>query len=111
MIYLKTGERIRELRMSSGMTQADLARRMHVTRSSVNAWELGLSTPNIQNLIELADLFRTSTDYVLGLSKGNKIDISIYNVDEQELLLRMVRYFDKLRHPELHKKPETELPD
>lgn len=95
---MKIGERIKDLRMSSGMTQADLARRLAVTRSSVNAWEMEISSPSIQNLIELASTFRTTTDYILGLSNENTINISIYNYDEQELLLHMIKYFDKLHN-------------
>lgn len=97
-MILKIGERIRDLRVSSGMTQADLARRLSVTRSSVNAWEMEISSPSIQNLIELAATFRTSTDYILGLTDKNSIDISLFNYEEQELLLHMIKYFDNLHH-------------
>ena len=38
-------ERIHDLRERSGMTQTDLAMRLGVTRSCVNAWEMGGFTP------------------------------------------------------------------
>ena len=43
-------ERIHDLRERSGMTQTDLALRMGVSRSGVNAWEMGISKPTLDNL-------------------------------------------------------------
>ena len=58
-------ERIKSLREQTNMTQAELARRLGVTRSSVNAWELGISVPSTQSIVELAEIFSVSTDYIL----------------------------------------------
>jgi transcriptional regulator with XRE-family HTH domain len=52
-------ERIRRLREENGMSQAELARRLDVTRSSVNAWESGLSAPTIQYVVAMTRLFLT----------------------------------------------------
>ena len=38
-------DRIKQLREQAGYSQAQLAKRLDVTRSSVNAWEMGLSMP------------------------------------------------------------------
>ena len=38
-----TAERIKSLRTARGWTQADLARRLGITRNGVNSWEQGLS--------------------------------------------------------------------
>ena len=54
---------IRELRERAGVSQAALARRVGVTRSAVNAWEMGLSIPTTQYVAELAQFFRVSADY------------------------------------------------
>ena len=59
-------ERIHDLRERSGMTQTDLALRMGVTRSGVNAWEMGISKPTLDNLVTLSRIFHTTTDYLLG---------------------------------------------
>ena len=50
-------ERIHDLRERSGMTQTDLALRMGVTRSGVNAWEMGISKPTLDNLLLSAESF------------------------------------------------------
>ena len=60
MIY----ERIKKLREKQGYTQTELAKMLGVTRSCVNAWEMGISVPSTQSLVQIFDI---STDYLLGL--------------------------------------------
>lgn len=69
-------DRIKNLREQSGMTQAELAKQLGITRSSVNAWEMGISVPSTQYIVELAGLFRVSTDYLLGLNTSATVNIS-----------------------------------
>ena len=45
-------DRIKALREQKGYTQVELAKRLGITRSSVNAWELGISVPSTQNIVE-----------------------------------------------------------
>lgn len=68
--------RIRGLREQRGMTQAELARRLGVTRSGVNAWEMGISVPSTQYIIELALLFDVSSDYLLGIDRSATVNVS-----------------------------------
>ena len=44
-------DKIKLLREMSGMTQAELARKLGVTRSGVNAWEMGITTPSTQYIV------------------------------------------------------------
>ena len=44
-------DKIKQLRTSRNMTQSDLAKKLNITRSSVNAWEMGLSTPSTAYLV------------------------------------------------------------
>ena len=59
---IATAERIKTLRENFGLSQAELASRLDITRSSVNAWEMGISVPSTQYIVELAQLFGVSTD-------------------------------------------------
>ena len=67
------GDTIRILRERAGYSQSELARRLSVTRSSVNAWESGLSAPTAVYIIELARLFHVSTDFILGLESAGHL--------------------------------------
>lgn len=69
-------ERIRSLREQKGLTQAELAKQLGITRSSVNAWEMGISVPSTQYVVEIASLFKVSTDYILGVDASASICIS-----------------------------------
>lgn len=87
-------EKIRELREQSGLSQSQLAKQLDVTRSSVNAWEMGLSTPTTQYIVALSRLFHVSTDYILGMEHGQSISLSGYSEEEITLILNLLRYFD-----------------
>lgn len=95
-MILKVAERIHELRDKHDMTQAALARKMSVTRSSVNAWEMGISVPSTDKLVELAEIFHTSTDYLLGLSDSEYVDLERYDTQEKEIIYRLLHYFDNI---------------
>lgn len=90
MIY----ERIRELREQAGISQAQLAKKLDVTRSSVNAWEMGLSTPTTQYIVALTKLFHVSADYILGTEADRSISLWGYTEEEINLILDLLRYFD-----------------
>lgn len=66
-------DRIRFLRESTDLTQTELAKKLGITRSSVNAWEMGISVPSTQYIVELALIFKVSTDYLLGVEESSTI--------------------------------------
>lgn len=58
--------RIRELRKSLGLTQQEVANRLNIERTSYARYESGCREPDIATLIQLADLFQVSLDYLCG---------------------------------------------
>lgn len=62
---MKLGERIAEKRKEQGMTQAELAEQMLVTRQTVSRWEAGSALPDIEKIAQLARLLDVSCDYLL----------------------------------------------
>ena len=78
-------DKIKHLREQMGITQADLAKKLGITRSSVNAWELGISVPSTQYVVELADIFKVSTDYLLGVKAT--ASVSVEGLSEQDVKL------------------------
>lgn len=69
-------EKIKLLREERGWTQAELARRLSITRNGVNSWEQGLSTPSPACLVDLARVFSVSTDYLLGIEATAIVNVS-----------------------------------
>ena len=75
-------DKIRTLRDTCGLSQSALAKKIGVTRSAVNAWEMGLSIPTAQYIVAMAQLFHISTDYLLGLQNSQAIYLD--GLTEQE---------------------------
>ena len=59
------GEKILKLRKTRGWSQEDLAGRIGVTRQALSRWESDAAVPDTVNVVELADLFGVSCDYLL----------------------------------------------
>lgn len=76
-------QKIKTLREKRGITQSELANQLGITRSGVNAWEMGISTPSTQYIIILAKFFNVSTDYLLGLS--DTATISVEGLSDREI--------------------------
>ena len=87
-------DKIRELRERAGLSQAALAKKIGVTRSAVNAWEMGLSIPTTQYVAELVQLFHVSADYMLGLDSTEAICIGSLTDEEKRILYTLISYFE-----------------
>lgn len=57
--------RIKELRISRGMKQADLAERLHVRQTAVSNYELEVNALDPDLINQLCDIFHVSADYLL----------------------------------------------
>lgn len=55
----------RAAREKAGLSQAETARQLNVSRSAVCIWEAGRSNPSIENLKAAAALFRCTVDELL----------------------------------------------
>lgn len=58
-------EQITYLRTRAGMTQRQLAKELHVGLSAIGMYEQGRRTPSIEILIQMANLFGVSLDYLI----------------------------------------------
>lgn len=58
-------ERIKNLRKDAGLSQEQMAERLGVSRQAVTRWETGLGTPDLDNLVAVADLFGVTVDALL----------------------------------------------
>lgn len=59
-------ENIKAIRKSKGLSQEDLAIRLHVVRQTISKWEQGLSVPDADLLISIADVLETPVSTLLG---------------------------------------------
>ena len=88
-------DRIRMLREQYNYSQADLADKLGIARTSVLAWENQTSVPAMKHIIALAKLFRVSTDYLLEVDNRRTIVIDGLNEDEVNITCELLNYFDR----------------
>lgn len=62
---------LKKLRTNSGINQIQLAEALGVTKQSISNWENDNILPSVEMLIKIADYFKVSTDYLLGLSSDH----------------------------------------
>ena len=60
-------ENIKAIRKSKGLSQQELAVKLNVVRQTVSKWEKGLSVPDANMLMQIADVFDTSVSELLGV--------------------------------------------
>lgn len=62
------GRRLRILREDAGLRQYQLAMKINASPASVSTWECNKCEPSMETLVEIAQLFGVSTDYLLGMT-------------------------------------------
>lgn len=85
--------RLKGLRSKLGYTQTDLAKKLSITRASVNAWEMGLSAPSATFLVELSRIFSVTTDFLLGLEDCITIRTEGLSDKEVSVILNTIETF------------------
>ena len=72
MDTLRIGQYIQRLRKAAGMTQKDLAEKLHCSQQVYSNYELGQRDIPTAVLIALSELYNVSVDYILGISNDPK---------------------------------------
>ena len=62
---MNMADRIQYLRKTKGLSQEELADKVGVSRQAVSKWESEQSTPDIEKIISMSELFEVTTDYIL----------------------------------------------
>lgn len=91
-------DRIKYLREQRNLTQSELAKQLGITRSSVNAWEMGISVPSTQYIVELAHLFKVTTDYLLCVD-ATTINVSGLTEEDIQLILQLANHLRLKNNP------------
>lgn len=91
------GQKIKERRLSLGVTQESIANKLDVNPSHISNIECGRANPSLTALIKIANALHCSVDYFINEEYSFKIDnAQEKNLDEQIL--------DKLKHCDTNKK-------
>ena len=74
------GEKIYELRNQHNLSQGDLANKLNVSRQSISKWENGNSTPDLEKIVKLSEIFNVSLDELV---KNEEKEDAITNTPEE----------------------------
>lgn len=91
---INIGENIKNLRNAKKMTQSELAERVGITKATVSAYENSTRMPSYDVLIKIAQLFRVTTDNILGFSNKYVIDISGLNGRQRNTVQEIVDLYN-----------------
>lgn len=89
------GDTLKRLRLESGYTQQQLADKLCVTKSVVSYYELQERYPSPEILIKLSSIFHVSTDYLLGIEKGETVSLQGLDKDDAILVKRLIESLQK----------------
>ena len=85
------GNVLKTLRLKENLTQAQLSRKLGLTKSVISAYETGWRLPSYDVLIHIAKIFNVSTDFLLGIENKQEIDLSGLSQAEIEALLNLIK--------------------
>lgn len=85
------GITLRTLRTQNNFTQVQLAQKLGLTKSVISAYETGLRLPSYDVLINIAKIFKVSTDYLLGMDNRQEIDLSGLTPEEITALKNLIK--------------------
>ncbi|MBR3624704.1 MAG: helix-turn-helix transcriptional regulator [Selenomonadaceae bacterium] len=94
MAFIAVGEKLRELRLRDKLTQDDVVQRFSMSRSAYSLYENGKRRPSFELLVQFANFYDVSTDYLLGRiptyypENNFKFDLSAAKVDMINLILK-----------------------
>ena len=63
----------KQLRLSSGLTQVEMAEKLGISRSTIGMYETGAREPDFDTLEKIADFFNVDIDYLLGRTEKTTI--------------------------------------
>lgn len=64
-LMMEFAKQLKKLRTDKGLSQEDIAQKVHVTRQAVSRWEAGSSVPDLETAVQLAALFNVSLDQLV----------------------------------------------
>ena len=95
MDLLNFGNKLKELRIQNGMTQQQLATQIGVSKSVVSYYELQERIPSPDVIIKLCSIFHVSSDFLLGITKINSIDVSGLEADDIAVVNALITHLRK----------------
>lgn len=83
---MNLGERLKQLRTNTGLTQSELSVKLNIPRGTYAHYELDKRDPNYEMLTQIASFFNVSVDYLLGsYNKNNNNESSLSTKEKLDI--------------------------
>ena len=105
---MNIGERIMALRKEKNISQSELAKRLNVSRQAVSKWEQGLSSPDTERLIRLAEILGTEVEYLATGTHPEPGSVVLNIVETVERVEEKIVVKEVIRH--VRRKPVKKNP-
>lgn len=76
------GERIKNLRKSSGITQTEFAEKLNIHPQTISKWERGVSEPDISQMGEIANILGVSLEKLFGCTEGEQSFVGYFSAEK-----------------------------
>jgi transcriptional regulator with XRE-family HTH domain len=86
----KLAQRLKQLRLEKDLRQDQLAKLVHVEKSSISMYENDVRQPSYEVLLRYADIFGVSVDYLLGRTTDRSLDLSGLTAADIALISKLV---------------------
>ena len=91
--YILDAKRLRECREKMGYSKMEAAKRIGISQPAYLRYEAGERTPSLQVIKEIAEVFQTSPDYLIGRTNSSKVKShTVYESENPELFLIVDKY-------------------
>ena len=81
------GKMMKSLRVQKGITQESLALSLDVKQSTISSWEIERTSPTLEQLVKLAEIFGVTVDQLLGMSEDETAERSTVAKLSKELFV------------------------
>ena len=106
MDFYQLGKKIRSLRLTNHVSQAELAESIDVSTNYIGQIERGDRKPSLETLVSLCEVLHTSLDYILSDSRSSSDDYIMFNIeselkklstDEKQYFFQMITSYQDLK--------------
>lgn len=94
-------ERLKECRLKLGITKQEAAKRIQISQPAYLRYEAGTRKPSVQTIAKMAEVFSTSTDYLIGNTEKKDPDRLIIEKDKNPSLFLLAESCKELDESQL----------
>ena len=94
-------KRLKECRLQLGITKQEAAKRIQVSQPAYLRYEAGTRNPSVQTIAKMAEVFSTSTNYLIGNTEEKNPDRVIIEKDENPALFLLAESCKELDESQL----------